>query len=56
MTAGGQLVGIRKFEIVTADGTSVDDAPPAAPGDAGVDASAPGDAAGRAASRRDPAP
>lgn len=34
-TIGGQLVGIRKFEVVTADGVSIDDEAP--PGDAGVD-------------------
>jgi hypothetical protein len=37
MTEGGQLVGVRKFEIVTADGRSVEDAAPV-PSDAGVDA------------------
>jgi hypothetical protein len=39
MTVGGQLVGVRKFEIVTPDGKSVEDAP-AVPGDAGGDAPA----------------
>jgi len=36
MTVGGQLVGVRKFEIVTPDGKSVEDAP-VVPGDAGAD-------------------
>jgi hypothetical protein len=40
LTEGGQLVGVRKFEIVTAEGKSVEDAA-AAPGDAGVDAALP---------------
>jgi hypothetical protein len=40
MTEGGQLVGVRKFEIVTAEGKSVDDAAPV-PSDAGVDAALP---------------
>lgn len=32
MTVGGQLVGVRKFEIVTAEGTSIEDvAPPRDP-------------------------
>jgi hypothetical protein len=39
VTEGGQLVGVRKFEIVTPDGTSVDDLP--APRDAGTDAPPP---------------
>jgi uncharacterized protein DUF5924 len=41
MTVGGQLVGIRRFEIVTADGKSADD-PAGVPGDAGIDAPAAG--------------
>jgi hypothetical protein len=47
-TVGGQLVGVRKFEVLTASGASIDDAPANPPGDAGVGdapASTPGDAA-----------
>ncbi|MCW5808096.1 MAG: hypothetical protein KIT31_37440 [Deltaproteobacteria bacterium] len=45
-TVGGQLVGVRKFEVLATDGTSVDDARPTPPGDAGVvDAPAPDAAA-----------
>ncbi|MEO8702587.1 MAG: DUF5924 family protein [Kofleriaceae bacterium] len=33
-TVGGQLVGLRKFEVLTKDGTSIET--PAAPGDAGA--------------------
>lgn len=40
MTEGGQLVGVRKFEIVTAEGKSVEDAAPV-PSDAGVDSALP---------------
>lgn len=35
-TLGGQLVGLRKFEVLTAAGASVDDAPAVVPHDAGV--------------------
>jgi len=35
-TVGGQLVGLRKFEVLTAEGKSEDELP--VPGDAGVDA------------------
>ena len=36
-TVGGQLVGLRKFEVLSSDGRSIEDAPiPPAPGDAGV--------------------
>ncbi|MDB4958185.1 MAG: hypothetical protein JWO36_5754 [Myxococcales bacterium] len=37
-TVGGQLVGLRKFEVLTAEGRSIEDAPPPppAPTDAGV--------------------
>ncbi|HEU0036983.1 MAG TPA: DUF5924 family protein [Kofleriaceae bacterium] len=41
MTVGGQLVGVRKFEVLTKEGTSVESTPAsgsAAPADAGVDA------------------
>jgi hypothetical protein len=48
LTEGGQLVGVRKFEIVTADGKSVEDLP--VPRDAGPDA-APPDASGDEPSR-----
>jgi len=54
MTDGGQLVGVRKFEIVTADGKSVEDSA-AASVDAGVDA-APPDARVDKPAREDAAP
>src|SRR5262249_51167953 len=44
MTIGGQLVGVRKFEVVTPDGKQIEESAPtgdagsAAPGDASVDA------------------
>jgi hypothetical protein len=53
MTEGGQLVGVRKFEIVTAEGKSVEEAAPAA-SDAGVDAVVPD--ASEAAPARDGSP
>jgi Family of unknown function (DUF5924) len=43
-TQNGQLVGVRKFEVLTAEGKSIEELPP--PGDAGVpDAPPPADAA-----------
>jgi hypothetical protein len=39
-TVGGQLVGVRKFEVLTSEGKSIDELPTAPP-DAGVDAPAP---------------
>ncbi|HEU4728034.1 MAG TPA: DUF5924 family protein [Kofleriaceae bacterium] len=50
MTVGGQLVGVRKFEVVTAEGKSVDEAPISR--DAGTDA-APRDAAAAPPARDD---
>lgn len=52
-TIGGQLVGVRKFEVLTKSGTSVEEMPPA-PGDGGVDA-APRDGAPTSTNRA-PAP
>jgi hypothetical protein len=51
MTVGGQLVGVRKFEIVAPDGKSMGEA---APRDAGV--AAPVDAGGDAPARNDASP
>ena len=43
LTIGGQLVGVRKFEVLTAQGKTAEEVQ-APPGDAGVDAPPPGDA------------
>ncbi|HEX2685646.1 MAG TPA: DUF5924 family protein [Kofleriaceae bacterium] len=51
MTTGGQLVGVRRFEIVTADGKPGGTSPEeAAPGDAGVDRAGADAAGGEAGS------